>query len=128
MSVDERAVAEPNLAPGDLAVAPARSVMALPVAHTVANASAAAMIIAGAAGFSAISLFRFVHFGANGFDLGIQDQTVWGYSRLEMIRNTVIGVPNLLGDHFIQILMWLSHFFWLWPAACAARVAVATHV
>ncbi len=125
MSVDERAVAEPNLAPGDLAVAPAPSVMALPVAHTVANAGAAAMIIAGAAGFSAISLFRFVHFGANGFDLGIQDQTVWGYSRLEMIRNTVLGVPNLLGDHFNPILMVLAPFYWLWPSAAAVLVAQA---
>jgi uncharacterized membrane protein len=125
MSVDERAVAAPRLARGDLAVAPAPSTIALPAARTLANAGAAAMIIAGAVGFSAISLFRYVHFGANGFDLGIQDQTVWGYSRLDMIPNTVLGVPNLLGDHFNPILIVLAPFYWLWPSAATLLVAQA---
>src|SRR5204862_254103 len=82
-----------------------------PGARTLANAGATVMTVGAAAGFSAISLFRYVHFGANGFDLGIQDQTVWGYSRLEMIANTVLGVPNLLGDHFNPILMVLAPFY-----------------
>jgi len=125
VSIDERAVAEPQLAPADLAVVPAPSAALPPSRRTLANATAAAMTIAGAAGFSAISLFRYVHFGANGFDLGIQDQTVWGYSRLEMIRNTVLGVPNLLGDHFSPILMVLAPFYWLWPTAATLLVAQA---
>src|SRR5260370_32418053 len=112
MSVNKSAVAEPQPAPAALAVAPA-------------NEMAAALTIGGAAGFSAISLFRYVHFGANGFDLGIQDQTVWGYSRLEIIPNTVLGVPNLLGDHFSPILMVLAPFYWLWPSAATLLVAQA---
>ena len=125
MSVDERAVAEPQLAPDVLVVAPAPAVIALPGARTLANAGATVMTVAAAAGFSAISLFRYVHFGANGFDLGIQDQTVWGYSRLEVIANTVLGVPNLLGDHFNPILMVLAPFYWLWPSAATLLVAQA---
>src|SRR6266566_6163312 len=125
MSIDERAVADPQLAPDVLVVAPAPAVIALPGARTLANLGATAMVIAGAAGFSAISLFRYVHFGANGFDLGIQDQTVWGYSRLEVIANTVLGVPNLLGDHFNPILMVLAPFYWLWPSAATLLVAQA---
>src|SRR5256885_7875857 len=125
MSVDERAVAEPQLAPDVLVVAPAPAVIALPGARTLANAGAPVRTVAAAAGFSAISLFRYVHFGANGFDLGIQDQTVWGYSRLEVIANTVLGVPNLLGDHFNPILMVLAPFYWLWPSAATLLVAQA---
>src|SRR5437588_10739345 len=125
MSVDERAVAEPQLAPDVLVVAPAPAVIALPGARTLANAGATVMTVVAAAGFSAISLFRYVHFGANGFDLGIQDQTVWGYSRLEVIANTVLGVPNLLGDHFNPILMVLAPFYWLWDSAGVLLVAQA---
>src|SRR2546423_14354112 len=125
MSVDERAVAEPQLAPGELVVAPAPAVIALPDARTLANGGAIVMTVAAAAGFSAISLFRYVHFAANGFDLGIQDQTVWGYSRLEMIPNTVLGVPNLLGDHFNPILMLLAPLYWLWPSAATLLAAPA---
>src|SRR5207237_286448 len=99
--------------------------IALPDARTLANAGAIVMTVAAAAGFSAISLFRYVHCAANGFDLGIQDQTVWGYSRLEMIPNTVLGVPNLLGDHFNPILMLLAPLYWLWPSAATLLVAQA---
>lgn len=125
MSVDERAVVGRGSteAAADLYVAPARRVVRLPSAQTLAGATAAAMTVAAAAGFSAISLFRFAHFGANGFDLGIQDQTVWGYSRLEVISNTVLGVPNLLGDHFNPILMVLAPLYWLWDSAATLLIA-----
>jgi uncharacterized membrane protein len=86
---------------------------------------AAALTALSAAGYAAISIYRFVHFGANGYDLGIQDQTVWGYSRLEMIPNTVLGVPNLLGDHFNPILMVLAPFRAMWDSAEVLLVAQA---
>jgi len=78
-----------------------------------------------AAAYSAISIYRFDHFGANGFDLGIQDQTVWGYSRLEVINNTVLGIPNLLGDHFNPILVVLAPFRAVWDSAEVLLVAQA---
>ncbi|MBO0685958.1 MAG: DUF2079 domain-containing protein, partial [Candidatus Dormibacteraeota bacterium] len=50
------------------------------------------------------------------FDLGTQDQTVWGYSQLQMIPNTVLGIRNLLGDHFHPILMILAPLYRIWPS------------
>ncbi len=81
------------------------------------------MTVAAAAWYSGISLYRYDHFAANGFDLGIQDQTVWGYSRLQMIPNTVLGIPNLLGDHFHPILVVLAPFRLLWDSAGVLLVA-----
>lgn len=115
MSVDERSVASTGTV-ADLSIAPARPAVRLPGPRVLAGIAAGAMTVVAAAGFSAISLFRFAHFGANGFDLGIQDQTVWGYSRMQMIPNTVLGVPNLLGDHFNPILMVLAPLYWLWDS------------
>lgn len=53
----------------------------------------------------------------------MQDQTVWGYSRFEMIHNTVLGIPNLLGDHFHPILMVLAPLYWIWDSAGVLLVA-----
>jgi len=74
---------------------------------------AAALTVLSAAGYSAVSLYRHDHFASNAFDLAVQDQTVWGYSRFEFIYNTVLGIPNLLGDHFHPILMVLGPFMWI---------------
>jgi uncharacterized membrane protein len=67
-----------------------------------------------AAGLAAASVFRHDHFGSNAYDLGVYDQTIWGYSRLEVVENTVTQVPNLLGDHFQPILLALAPLFWVW--------------
>lgn len=81
------------------------------------------LTIIAAAGYSTISLYRHDHFASNAFDLAVQDQTVWGYSRLELIHNTVLGIPNLLGDHFHPILIVLAPFMWLWNSAGVLLVA-----
>jgi uncharacterized membrane protein len=67
-----------------------------------------------AAGYATASIFRHDHFGSNAYDLGLFDQTIWGYSRLEMVPNTVVRLPNLLGDHFHPILMALAPLYWIW--------------
>jgi uncharacterized membrane protein len=90
-----------------------------------ADITAAALTVTASVAYSAVSIYRFVHFGANGYDLGIQDQTVWGYSRLQMIPNTVLGVPNLLGDHFNPILMVLAPFRAVFDSAEVLLVAQA---
>ena len=81
-------------------------------------------IVAGAA-YASISLYRHDHYASNAFDLAIQDQTVWGYSRFEIIYNTVEGIPNLLADHFHPILMVLAPFMWIWNSAGVLLVAQA---
>src|SRR5712692_6728154 len=86
--------------------------------------SAALTVVAGAA-YASISVFRHEHYASNAFDLAVQDQTVWGYSRFEFIYNTVLGIPNLLGDHFHPILMVLAPFMWIWNSAGVLLVAQA---
>ena len=99
--------------------------VARPPAPSVRSARlvAAALTLLAAAGYSAISLYRHDHFASNAFDLAVQDQTVWGYSRYEFIYNTVLGIPNLLGDHFHPILIVLAPFMWAWNSASVLLVA-----
>ena len=77
------------------------------------------------AAYASISEFRHEHYASNAFDLAVQDQTVWGYSRGEFIYNTVLGIPNLLGDHFHPILMTLAPFMLVWNSAEVLLVAQA---
>ena len=87
--------------------------------------AAAVLTVVAAAAYSAISLYRHNHFASNAFDLAIQDPTVWGYSRFEFIYNTVLGIPNLLGDHFHPVLIVLAPFMWGWDSAGVLLVAQA---
>ena len=80
-------------------------------------------VAAAVAVYSSMSLYRHNRFGSNAFDLATQAQTVWGYSRFQMIPNTVLGIPNLLGDHFHPILMLLAPFYWIWDTAAVLLVA-----
>ena len=82
-----------------------------------ARAAAALITLAAATVYSAVALYRHGRFASNALDLAVQDQTVWGYSRFQMIPNTVLGIPNLLGDHFHPILMVLAPFYWIWDSA-----------
>ena len=84
--------------------------------------AAAALTVLAAVAYSAISIYRHERFGST-VDLATQDQTIWGYSRLEMIPNTVIEIRNLLGDHFHPTLMALAPLYWVWNSAEALLVA-----
>jgi uncharacterized membrane protein len=88
-----------------------------------ARIAAAALTVSAAVVYSAVALYRHDRFASNALDLAVQDQTVWGYSRFEMIPNTVLGIPNLLGDHFHPILMVLAPFYWVWDSAGVLLVA-----
>jgi uncharacterized membrane protein len=87
--------------------------------------------LAAAILYAGIGIYRHGRFGSAAYDLGIQDQTVWGYSHLQMIPNTVLGIRNPLGDHFNPILMSLAPLYWIWSdprmllVAQAAILAVA---
>src|SRR2546430_12572706 len=76
-----------------------------------------ALALVAAMAYAAISINRHDHFASNAFDLGVQDQTVWGYSQLRVIPNTVEMIPNLLGDHFHPILMTVAPLYWIWDDA-----------
>src|ERR1700730_18673850 len=86
------------------------------------TAAARAGIAAGAR--AATWLYRRDRFGST-LAHATQGQTVWGYSHFEIIPNTVIGIPNLLGDHFHPILMALAPLFWIWDSAAVLLLVQA---
>jgi uncharacterized membrane protein len=86
---------------------------------------AGALTFLAFAAYASISVYRHEHYASNAFDLAVQDQTVWGYSQGEFIYNTVLGIPNLLGDHFHPILMTLAPFMLVWNSAEVLLVAQA---
>src|SRR5437660_128951 len=86
--------------------------------------TAAVMAVVAASAYSAISLYRHDRFGST-LDLATQGQTVLGYSHFELIPNTVIGIPNLLGDHFHPVLMVLAPLFWIWDSAAVLLLVQA---
>ena len=91
---------------------------------SAAPVASGAMAVAAAAAYSIVSLYRHDRFGST-IDLATQTQTVWGYSHFEIVRNTVIGIPNLMGDHFHPILVLLAPLFWIWDSAGALLLAQA---
>lgn len=58
--------------------------------------------------YAAISIARHATFRSTGFDLGIFDQVLWHYSRLEAPASSVKGLPSILGDHFSPALALLA--------------------
>ena len=59
-------------------------------------------------------LLHSLHYGSFAYDLGIFDQAFWHYSRLDVPRSTIVGLPNELGDHFSPTLLLLVPLYWLW--------------
>src|SRR6266853_968035 len=89
------------------------AVLSLRTGRTLAGS----LTLLALAAYASISVYRHEHYASNAFDLAVQDQTVWGYSRGEFIYNTVLGIPNLLGDHFHPMLATLAPFMLVWNSA-----------
>src|SRR5213082_3680777 len=85
--------------------------------HIGVDALPLALALLAAVVYGSISVYRHNVFASGAFDLGVQDQTVWGYSQLQMIPNTVEMIRNLLGDHFHPILMAVAPLYWIWDDA-----------
>jgi uncharacterized membrane protein len=73
------------------------------------------VFIIGVLAYSLLSLFRHWHFQSTAYDLGIVDQTIWHYSRLQTPESSLMVLPNSLGDHFSPILVVLAPFYWIGP-------------
>ena len=84
-----------------------------------------ALAALAAVGYATAAIFRHDHFGSNAYDLAIFDQTIWGYSRFEFVPNTVLRLPNALGDHFHPILIALAPLYWVWDDARVLLLAQA---
>jgi uncharacterized membrane protein len=72
------------------------------------------LVLVAAVAYSAYEIVQHAVYRTHGFDLGIFDQAVWHYSRLETPASTIREVPNLLGDHFSPILVLLAPLYWIW--------------
>jgi len=98
-------------------------VLAVAHAHVLAAGLLAAL---GALGLALGSMFRHGRFGSNAYDLGLYDQSIWGFSRFDLLLdNTVLRVPTLLGNHFSPILATLAPLLWIWDDARMLLLAQA---
>lgn len=70
------------------------------------------------AAYSTLSIVRHVHYESYGFDLGINDQTVWRYSRFEAPLTTIDPYPDRtkLATHVELVYALISPAYWIWSA------------
>ena len=68
------------------------------------------------AAYSTLSIVRYLHYESYGFDLGINDQTVWRYSRFEAPLTTIDPFPDRtkLDTHVELVYAIISPSYWLW--------------
>mgnify|MGYP001606160809 FL=1 len=66
--------------------------------------------------YSVYAIIQHNNFGSHAYDLGIFDQAVWHYSKLQWSANSVRDIGNILGDHFHPILILLAPLYWLWSS------------
>jgi uncharacterized membrane protein len=75
--------------------------------------------------YSLLCLIRHWRFESSGYDLGIQDQVIWHYSRFERPDGSIMGLPNMLGDHFDPLQMVLAPLYWISPHVETLLIAQA---
>src|SRR3989338_2304455 len=61
--------------------------------------------------FSVLYIDRHNRFNSLAFDLGINDQAIWQFSKFKEPFNTVRGI-HILGDHFALINAIISPIYW----------------
>lgn len=66
--------------------------------------------------YTALAVLRHNQYQSGAFDLGIYDQAIWQYSRLQYPYNT-IKERFILGDHLSLTLPLLAPLYWLWNDA-----------
>jgi len=64
--------------------------------------------------FSTLTILKHISFNSTAYDLGLYDQTIWGYSKGRILFNTVREI-NLLGDHVHPILFLIAPLYWIYP-------------
>ena len=68
--------------------------------------------------YSVLAIVRFNHYGAFGFDLGLEDQRLWQYSHFKAPLTTIHFYPftSILSDHVEFFYIPLSVFYWIWSS------------
>lgn len=66
--------------------------------------------------YSALSIVRHSHYASYGYDLGINDQTIWRYSKFEPPISTIAPFPDRskLELHVELVYVLIAPFYWLW--------------
>lgn len=69
--------------------------------------------------YSVLSTIRYLHYQAEGFDLGIGDQIIWKYSQLKAPITTIQFYPftSILTDHIEFIYLLIAPFYWIFNNA-----------
>lgn len=69
--------------------------------------------------YSTLSVIRHLHYGSFGYDLGIDDQVVWEYSKFHPPITTIGEVPFIpeLFTHLEFIYILLAPFYWIYNNA-----------
>jgi len=67
-------------------------------------------------GFSILAVVRHNDYGSFGYDLGINDQTVWRYSTFQIPVTTIDPLPTKtkLATHVELVYAIISPFYWIW--------------
>lgn len=71
--------------------------------------------------FTAYTVLAFVrhdHYQSFGYDLGINDQTVWRYAHFELPLTTIDPFPDKLklAEHVEIVYALISPFYWIWES------------
>jgi len=68
--------------------------------------------------FSTLAVVRHLHYGSFGYDLGINDQTVWRYSTFQVPIATIDPLPTKikLATHVELVYALISPFYWIWKS------------
>ncbi|CAN5226165.1 hypothetical protein BH09PAT2_BH09PAT2_10340 [soil metagenome] len=76
------------------------------------------LCVAFAVAYSILSVVRHQHFQSFGYDLGINDQTVWRYSKFELPITTIDPFPDKtkLSEHVEFVYALISPFYWIWSS------------
>jgi len=72
------------------------------------------LVALAATAYSLVAVLRHVRYGSHGYDLAIQAQAVWHYSRFEAPESSLLYLDNLLGDHFAPITALMAPLYWFW--------------
>lgn len=80
--------------------------------------------------YSTLTIIRHNNFQSYGFDLGINDQIVWEYSRFKSPITSIDHIPFIpkLYVHFELIYALLAPFYWIWTDARMLLILEAAFV
>lgn len=80
-----------------------------------------------AVAYSTLSIVRHLHYESYGYDLGINDQTVWKYSRFQIPVSTIAPLPDRskLAMHVELVYALLSPLYWIWDSRRMLLIAEA---